>query len=54
MASNCYVKRNIIELDISDQLKAQISKLILNDDCSSTESSLSDYEDNGLNAVKTY
>ena len=48
MAKNCYVKKRINELDISDQLKAQISRLILNNNSSDDES---DYD---LNFVQNY
>ena len=47
MAKNCYVKKEITELYISDQL----NKLFLND-VSPSDSSLSGYEDNDLNTIK--
>ena len=31
MANNCYVKKGIRELDISDQLKHQLNKLFMNE-----------------------
>ena len=51
MAKDCYVKKGIRELDISDELRHQLNRLLLNND-SSTESSLSDYEENDLNIIE--
>ena len=51
MAKNCYVKKGIRELDISDELRHQLNRLLLNND-SLTESSLSDYEENDLNIIE--
>ena len=50
MAKDCYVKKGIRELDISDELRHQLNKLLLNQD-SSSESSISDYESNDLNVL---
>ena len=51
MAKDCYVKKGIRELDISDELRHQLNKLLLNND-SSNESSIFDYESNDLNVLE--
>ena len=51
MTKNYFVKKGIRELDISDQLRHQLNRLLLNN-VSSSESSLSNYEENDLNIIE--
>ncbi|MFS7950979.1 putative transcription factor interactor and regulator CCHC(Zn) family [Helianthus anomalus] len=46
-SKDCYTKKNINELNISDELKEQINKILIYDN--SSENSISDYSDNDLN-----
>nr|KAJ0191003.1 hypothetical protein LSAT_V11C800399110 [Lactuca sativa] len=50
-ANNCYAKTKINELNVSEDLKEQIRKIILNTDSDSDES-ISDFQTNDLNILE--
>uniref|UniRef100_A0A251VEY4 Putative reverse transcriptase domain, Zinc finger, CCHC-type, Aspartic peptidase domain protein n=1 Tax=Helianthus annuus TaxID=4232 RepID=A0A251VEY4_HELAN len=49
-SKDCYTKKKINELNISDELKEQINKILIYDN--SSENSISDYSDNDLNNIE--